>query len=124
MRVPFVMTILVLALFGLFSWNCSSFKPRAILVGGEYTVQAGEARQGDMLILFARVTVAKNGQVTGNIRGFGSVLEIAGQVNGDVHAYGSEVRLDTPSARVDGSINTTGSLRGLPRFPSILLVIS
>lgn len=124
MRVPFVMTMFALALLGLFSGNGSSFKPRAVLVGGEYTVQAGETRQGDMLILFARVKVAESGQVAGNIRVFGGVLEIAGQVNGDVHAYGSEVHLDTPSARVDGAINTTISLRGLPCFPSILLVIS
>jgi hypothetical protein len=113
-----------LALLGLFSGNGSSFKPRAVLVGGEYTVQAGETRQGDMLILFARVKVAESGQVAGNIRVFGGVLEIAGQVNGDVHAYGSEVHLDTLSARIDGAINTIYSLRDLPLVPSILLVIS
>ncbi len=123
MRAAILVSVIFLALLGLFTPQIS-IHPAAILVGGEYTVQAGETRQGDMLILFARVKVAENGQVAGDIQVVGGVLEIAGQVNGDVHAYGSDVRLDTPSARVDGAVNTIYSLRGLPLVPSILLVIS
>lgn len=123
MRAAILVSVVFLALLGWFAPQIS-VHPAAVLVGGEYTVQAGETRQGDMLILFGRVKVAENGQVAGNIQVVGGVLEIAGQVSGDVHAYGSDVRLDTPSARVDGVINTVYSLRSLPLVPSILLVIS
>jgi hypothetical protein len=62
--------------------------------------------------------------VDGDTIVIGGVFEIAGQVSGDVYAYASDVSLDTPSARVDGAVNTVYSLRGLPLVPSILLVIS
>jgi hypothetical protein len=124
MRVPFVITIFMLALFGLLALNHSSFEPRTILVGGEYTVQTSEIRNGDMLILFARVKVVEGGQVTGKIRVLGGVLEVAGQVDGDIQAYGSQVDVETPSAQINGTINTIYSLPELPALPSILLVVS
>jgi hypothetical protein len=123
MRIHFLITTFILALFGL-STIKTTFNPHAVLVGGEYTVQADETRVGDMLILFARVKIVEGGQVAGNIQVIGGVLEVAGQVGGDIHAYGSDVNVKTPSAQVDGTINTIYSLRGLPSFPFILLVIS
>jgi hypothetical protein len=123
MRTTVLVSIIFLALLGLFAPKNSSY-PNALLVGGEYTVQSEETRSGDMLLLFARVNVAEGGKVTGNILVIGGVLEVAGQVGGNIHAYGGEVNVKTPSAKVDGSINTIYSLHGLPAFPSILLVIS
>lgn len=123
MRATFLVSLIFLALFGLFLPK-TPIHPATILVGGEYTVQAGETRSGDMLVLFARVNVVEGGQVIGNIQALGSALEVAGRVSGDINAYGSEVRVDTPSAQVDGAINTVYSMGGLLLIPSILLVIS
>lgn len=123
MRTTILVSLIFLTLLGLFIPK-TSIHPATILVGGEYTIQVGEIRSGDMLLLFARVNVAEGGQVAGNIQAFGSVLEVAGQIAGDIDAYGSQVNVDTPSARIDGVINTIYSLRGLPLVPSILLVIS
>lgn len=123
MRFYLAISTFMLAVFGLFTFN-ASFEPRTILVGGEYTVQAGETRAGDMLILFARVQIAEGGQVAGKIRVIGGELDVAGQVSGDIRAYGGDVKVRTPSAQIFGTINTIYSLRGLPSFPSILLVIS
>jgi hypothetical protein len=123
MRATILVSLIFLALLGLLAPK-TPIHPATILVGEQYTVLAGETRQGDMLVLFARVTVAEGGQVDGDIIVVGGVFEIAGQVSGDAHAYASDVSLDTPSARVDGAVNTVYSLRGLPLVPSILLVIS
>lgn len=123
MRATFLISVIFLALLGLLAPKTST-RPAAILVGGEYNVQAGETRSGDMLILFAQVKIAEGGQVAGNIKAVGSVLEVTGQVAGDIDAYGSQVNVNTPFARVDGVINTVYSLRSLPLVPSILLVIS
>lgn len=123
MRTSLLISVLALALLGLFTPKTST-RPTAILVGGEYTVQAGETRSGDMLLLFAQVNIAEGGQVDGNLQVFGSTLEVSGRVSGDIQAYGSDLSIDTPAAQVDGVINTIGSLHNLPQFPSILLVIS
>jgi hypothetical protein len=123
MRTTVLVSIIFLALLGLFVPNDSSY-PSALLVGGEYTVQDDETRSGDMLLLFARVNVAEGGKVTGNILVIGGILEVSGRIGGNILAYGGEVNVKTPSAKVDGNINTIHSLRGLPAFPSILLVIS
>lgn len=123
MRATFLVSLILLALFGLFIPETPAY-PAMILVGGEYTVQAGETRSGDMLLLFARVNVAEGGQVVGNIQVFGSALEVAGRVSGDINVYGGKVSVDAPSAQVDGAINTAYSLNGLLLIPSILLVIS
>ena len=123
MRTTILVSLIFLALLGLILPTTFT-RPATILAGGEYTVLAGETRSGDMLLLFARVNVAEGGQVIGNIQVFGSVLEVAGHVSGDINAYASEVNVDTPSAQVDGAINTAYSLGGLLLVPSILLVIS
>lgn len=123
MRATLLISIIFLALLGLFAPKTSSL-PATILVGGEYTVQAGETRSGEMLLLFARVNVAEGGLVDGNLQVFGSVLEVSGHVSGKIQAYGSQVNLETPKAQVDGAVTRIGSLRGLPKFPSILWVIS
>jgi cytoskeletal protein CcmA (bactofilin family) len=77
-----------------------------------------------MLLFFAHVKIDEGGQIDGNLQVFGSILEVSGSVSGDIQAYGSQVHVDTPEAQVDGTINTFGSMRDLPNFPSILLVIS
>ncbi len=122
MRAIILIALIFLALFGLFAPQIPC--PAAIIIGGEYTVQAGETRSGDMLLIFTRVKVVDGGLVDGNLQVFGSLLEVSGSVNGDIQAYGSDVSIDTPLAQIAGVVNTLGSLRGLPKFPSLLLVIS
>jgi len=122
LRANLLISLIVLTLF-------SSFFPKnnsttsLLVIGGEYTVQPGEIRHGDALLLMARVKIAEGGTLDGNIRLYGSHLEVGGQVDGDIHSYGGQVSL-SPVAQVQGTINTIYSLTGLPRFPSILISIS
>lgn len=122
LQIPQFIIVSILALLGLVN-QVSSLDPGVILIGGEYTVQPGETRSGDMLIILGEVKIAQDGEAMGNIVLIGGTLEIAGQVAGEINAYGGDVSLET-SAQVDGPINTIGSLRNLPQFPSILIVIS
>jgi hypothetical protein len=123
MRAIIMVSIIFLTFLGLFVPKKSSY-PSAILIGGEYTVQSGETRSGDMLLLFTHVKVDQGGQVDGSLHVFGSDLQVSGYVSGDIVAYGSRVTVEIPAAQIDGTINNLGSLRELPKFPSFLLVIS
>ncbi len=122
LRISFAITSIILILTCIFS-PLMKINPGLILIGGEYTVQAGETRQGDVYLLFARINVAEGGKVSGTIQSIGSDLEVDGLVTGEIFSYGGEVKMN-PSARIEGSINTTASLHGLPQLPSILMVIS
>jgi hypothetical protein len=122
LRISFTLLTMFMILSCVFS-PLSNINPGLILIGGEYTVQSGETRQGDVLLLFARINITEGGKVSGTIQSFGSDLEVEGSVAGEVFSYGGEVNVK-PSARIDGSINTTASLHGLPQLPSILMVIS
>lgn len=122
MRTSLLILVLALALLGLLAPKTST-NHSLIVIGGEYTVQSSETRRGDVVLILARVNIVEGGSVEGNIHLFGSVLNIAGQVRGQVQAYGGKVSVDN-SAQVDGAITTDGPLPGLPLFPSILLVVS
>ncbi len=105
--------IRLLAIVSLFALTIASLlaplaavHPGTVVIGGEYTVQPGEIRHGDMIILFARVKIAAGGEVTGQIR-----------------AFGSELTIDS-AAKID---KDTQSVEPLPMkilLPSLLLVVS
>jgi hypothetical protein len=121
-RISFVISAFVLILLGFFA-QANSINPGVILIGGEYTVQAGETRQGDMIIVFAQVDIENGGAVDGNIHLIGSSLSVKGLVAGKIDSYGSDVSVDA-FAQVEREINTIGSVHGLPQLPSILMIIS
>ncbi len=122
LRTSLLISLIALSLLGLFSPAVAP-KTGLIVIGGEYTIQPGETRSGDVLLIFATVNLAQGGVVTGNLHLFGSRLEVTGQVEGQIEAYGSNVSL-LPSAQVQGTVNTLFSLRELPLLPAILLAIS
>jgi len=101
----------LIAIFALFATALSSFvaplsavHPGTVLIGGEYTVQPGEIRHGDLIAIFARVKIAEGGEVTGQIRVYGGELDVADSVAKDT--------------------NSVEYLRGWFLLPSILLVVS
>jgi hypothetical protein len=122
LRTSLLILLLALSLLGLFA---PAVAPQTglIVIGGEYTIQPGETRSGNSLLIFATVNLAEGGVVAGNLRLFSSRLQVNGQVEGQIDAYGSQVSL-SPSAQVRGAVNILFSLRELPLLPSILLVIS
>lgn len=122
-RIKLALLLFTLAWFGRLAPWATSFNPGVILIGGEYTVQAGETRSGEMLIIFAQVNVAQGGQVLGNVRSIGSALNVTGRVAGKIEAYGGQLNLD-PVAQVEGAVQQLGTFPKLPRCPSILMVIS
>ncbi len=82
----------------------SAIHPGTVVIGGEYTVEPGEVRHGDMIAVFARVKIAEGGEVTGQIRVYGGELDVA-----------DSIAKNTQSVEY---------LRGWFLLPSILLVVS
>ncbi len=122
LRTSLLISLLTLVLLGLFTATVAP-QTGLIVIGGEFTIQPGETRSGNALLIFATVNLAREGVVAGNLRLFGSRLEVNGRVEGQIEAYGSDLNLQ-PSAQVVGAVNTFFALRELPLLPSILLVIS
>lgn len=84
----------------------AAIHPGTVVIGGEYTVQPGEVRHGDMIVLFARVKIANGAEITGQIR-----------------TFSSQVTIDS-AAKVNGKIQSMEPLPGGILLPSILLVVS
>jgi hypothetical protein len=123
LRISLVISLFALAaLFGFLAPK-TTIDPGVILVGGEYTVQPGETRNGDMVILFGQFNVENGGTVTGNVYLVGSGLDIKGTVTGEIYSYGGDVKV-VPSTQTGREFNTIDSFHRLPRLPSILMVIS
>ncbi len=120
----------LIAIFALFTFTLASIfaplaaiHPGTILIGGEYTVQPGEVRHGNLIALLARVKIAAGGEVTGQVRVFGGELEISGCVGAGLQSFGSQINVE-PTAQISGEITSMDYLKGRFFLPSILLVIS
>ena len=121
-RLIAVFTLFILTLVNLFAPLAATL-PNTVLIGGEYTIQPGEIRHGDLLALFAQVKIAEGGEVTGQVRVYGGELVVAGSVAADVQSFGSKLTIN-PTAQIAGKVNSIDCLRGWFLLPSILLVIS
>jgi hypothetical protein len=121
--------IRMIAIFAFFAAVLSSLfaplsatHPSTVLIGGEYTVQPGEVRHGDMVAFFAQVKIAEGGEVTGQIHAYGGELDVAGVVE-NIQAFGSKLTVDS-TAKVAGETHSVDYQHGWFLLPSILLVVS
>jgi hypothetical protein len=100
----------------------STIHPNTVLIGGEYTVQPGEVRHGDMLAFFARVKIAEGGEVAGQVHVYGGELDVAGVVE-NIQTFGSKLTVDS-TAKIAGDTHSVDYVRVWFLLPSILLVVS
>jgi hypothetical protein len=121
-RLIAILALFILTLISLFAPLVATL-PGTVLIGGEYTVQPGEIRRGDLLALFAQVKIAEGGEVDGQVRVYGGELVVAGNVAKNVQSFGSKLTVN-PTAQITGKVNSIDYLRGWFLLPSILLVIS
>jgi hypothetical protein len=122
LRLTAVISFIVFALSSLFTSPFSAH-PGMIIVGGEYTVQPGEIRHGDALVLFAQVTIAEGGKVEGKIDAFGSSVVIDGDVAENVHSFASNLTVHQ-MAKIGGKVDRLDFIQVQFQLPSIFLVLS
>ena len=117
-----LVALVLLALTSFFA-PLAAIQPGTILIGGEYTVQPGEIRHGDLLAIFAQVKIAEGGEVEGQVRVYGGELEVAGSVAKNIQSFGSKLTMN-PTAKIAGEVNSVDYVHGWLLLPSILLVVS
>jgi hypothetical protein len=100
-----------------------TLNPGLILIGGSYTIQPGETRQGDMVVLFARVEIAAGGKIEGRLNALGSKVVIDGTVTDMVQSIASDLIVQ-PTAQIAGGIDQILGISLPIQLPSFVLVIS
>lgn len=98
-----LVTWLILALPG----TALAAQPVKVIVGGAYTLEAGETLDEDLIIVGGSAVLEQGSIVNGSIYLLGGRLEINGTVNGDVVATGGYLEVGE-SAVVDGDITSAG----------------
>ncbi len=88
--------------------------PGNLVLGGEYTLRAGETLRSDLGVIGGAATIEQGATVNGDIMVAGGTLRIAGRVNGDIAVFGGVVTLER-SAYVNGDlVNVGGSVQRNP----------
>ncbi len=88
------------------------------VIGGEYTVQAGQPIRGDLRAIFAQVSVPEGAHVDGRIFALSSALDLAGAVTGDVLAVASDVAV-RPTAQLAFAPRQRGSVSYVILLPEM-----
>jgi hypothetical protein len=78
------------------------------VLGGTYTLSAGEELDGTLFILGGNATLESGSHVTGDVMLAGGSLEADGQIDGDILAAGGLVNLG-PNAVVGGDVSSLGA---------------
>lgn len=108
------LAVLLLLWVSLAGWRLLS-QPGAYIVGGSSVIHSGEVVDGDLVVVFADVTLEQGAHLNGRVLSVSSALDLAGGVNGDILAVASDL---TPRA--------TASLMQAPRevklIPFVLLL--
>jgi hypothetical protein len=85
--------------------------PGKLVVGGTYTLRAGQQLDGDLGVVGGVATVEEGATVQGDVMVAGGTLAVAGRINGDIAIFGGSVTLER-SAYVDGDlVNIGGSVQ-------------
>ena len=121
-RLIAIVALFFLTLISFFA-PLAAIHPGTILIGGEYTVQPGEIRHGDLLAVFAQVKIADGGEVTGQVHVYGGELEVNGSLDEGLRSFGSKLTVKS-TAQIAGEVSSVDYLRGWFLLPSILLVVS
>lgn len=78
-----------------------------IVLGGTYTLSAGETLNGDLVVLGGSVTLEAGSTVQGNVFLLGGNISAAGQIRGDVSMIGGNLLLQDTGV-ITGNVNTLG----------------
>ena len=78
-----------------------------VIFGGDFTLDAGETLDGDLVVFGGSATLEEDSQVEGNVVIWGGNVEAAGIVDGDLVVIGGNVDL-LDTAVVDGDAVTIG----------------
>ncbi len=101
----------ILALFlvsaALAGWRMLS-RSNMLMIGGQYTVPAGEVVHGNLRAFFAQLQIADGARVDGKIPAVSSTLDLAGSVGGSVLALGSDVTVRTTAQLAEAPRNLSG----------------
>lgn len=97
------LSVFTLILAASLAW--AQHTPVRSIVGGSYTLAAGETLMGNLNAVGAVVTLARGATLDGHLTAIGGLVTIDGTVTKDVHVYGGELRLGD-RARVEGAVTT------------------
>ena len=109
-----VLVLFALALLALALPVWADHGGRNTVLGGEYTLQAGERLEDDLVVLGGKVQLQRGSLVKGDVSILGGEASIEGTVDGDVVIFGGAVALGS-SAVVEGNLVILGS--SLRRHP-------
>ncbi len=102
-----LMLLLVMALAFPLTAQAKALPDGKVIMGGSYTLEAGERLDGDLVVFGGSVTIEDGATVYGDVALFGGALDVAGTVQGDVVAFGGVASL-TDTAYVSGNLVTFG----------------
>ena len=85
----------------------SDGEPPALVVGESFTLHAGEMLDGDLVVVGGNATLEEGSVVEGSVVIWGGSVDIAGEVENDVAAFGGSVYLDD-TAEVENDVITFG----------------
>ena len=105
--VPVVVLVAVLALPGVaFAGEAEQGQ---VVFGGTFTLESGEALDGDLVIFGGSVEIEERATVEGDVLLFGGNAHVNGTIEGDLALLGGNVDLG-PSAVVSGDVVTLGGI--------------
>jgi hypothetical protein len=78
-----------------------------VVMGGSFTLQAGETLEGDLLVFGGSATLEEGSTVDGDVFVLGGSASIAGQVTGDLAVFGGSVNLRS-SGIIEGDVASFG----------------
>jgi cytoskeletal protein CcmA (bactofilin family) len=98
-------TLIISVLITLVSLGWAQENEARSIVGGSYTLAAGETLTGDLNTIGADITLEQGSMVSGHLTALGGTVTVNGTVSKDVHVYGGELMLGD-SARIEGTMTT------------------
>jgi hypothetical protein len=78
-----------------------------VLFGRNYTVESGEAFDGDLVVFGGNVTIEEDAILNGNLVVIGGTIKSNGETKGDVVVVGGQINLEE-AALVTGNVVTVG----------------
>ena len=79
-----------------------------VVLGGTYTLSSGQTLDGNLAVIGGSATVEKDAVVTGDAVLTGGTLDISGEIQGNISAFGGTVFLND-NAVVNGNISLFGA---------------
>lgn len=92
--------------------------PDEIAIGGTYVLHGGQQLTGNLILIFAQFTLEDGATLDGRIVSVSSVIDVRGQMRGDVLAFDSDLTI-RDTARMSGSSKEIQALPYVILLPEI-----